>query len=457
MTFEQGHALLIGVGNHTHHPHLNVPITAADAEAVAAVVTNPNYCGYPAGQCTVLTNEAATQEGVSAALDHLGQLSPQATVFIFFAGHGGTGTDGLYYLLTHDVKMIGNKVKAGTGISQKTLLKKLRAIQAERCIMFFNACHSGHIGPGSLAMEEPVATLNPSGKVAHAILDTGGGRIVIVASKKEQKAYFTPGAPTTIFTEKLISGLQGEAAWNEGYIGAFGLYQYIFHEVKETVQSKYGFLQEPVITAIQTVGAFPIALYQGASDLGAFGSEARKLDGTAPELISSDRAERAFENSYNINTGGGTYIGGNVNTGGGDFIGRDQHIKGDYVRGNKSGERSVNVGGNVSGNIVTGDRNVISQTNNQLDEIAAAFTKLQKIISQAPLNSAEEKVAETAVENLRMEAQKGEQAEEIAVQSWFTFLVNMHSDIAEVAIETFRNPIKGLGTVFQKVAEKARG
>ncbi|GEM_PF-5444081 len=31
MAFQQGHALVIGVGTHRYHPGLDVPITVADA------------------------------------------------------------------------------------------------------------------------------------------------------------------------------------------------------------------------------------------------------------------------------------------------------------------------------------------------------------------------------------------------------------------------------------------
>jgi hypothetical protein len=41
MPFPTAHALLIGIGSYTHAPQLNVPITAADGSAVAAVLRDP--------------------------------------------------------------------------------------------------------------------------------------------------------------------------------------------------------------------------------------------------------------------------------------------------------------------------------------------------------------------------------------------------------------------------------
>ena len=47
MSFSHAYALLIGVGSYAQAPQLNVPITAADAQAVAAVLRDPQDCGYP--------------------------------------------------------------------------------------------------------------------------------------------------------------------------------------------------------------------------------------------------------------------------------------------------------------------------------------------------------------------------------------------------------------------------
>ncbi|MFO7540135.1 MAG: caspase family protein, partial [Chloroflexota bacterium] len=336
-TFAQGHALLIGVDSHQHHPHLDVPITTTDAEAVQAVLQNPDFCGYPLRQVTLLSSSQATKEGILQALDELGQLASDQTVFLFFAGHGALGTDGRYYLLTHDVKLTGNKVTVGTGLSEELLLEKLRAIPAKRCLMIFNACHSAHIGPSTLAGESTLPTLNPSGKTAHALLGTGEGRILIVASRKEQYSYFVPGAKTTFFTQKLVEGLEGEAAAYGGYIGVFSLYEYLYHEVKDAVQAKYEKVQEPVLTAVQTVGSFPVALYRGATTLGAFGEGTEGLADTAVEQITADKAARALRQTIRIDTGGGAYIGGSVHTGGGTFVGRDMTVGGDHIRGDKVG------------------------------------------------------------------------------------------------------------------------
>ncbi|MCX7792534.1 MAG: caspase family protein [Chloroflexaceae bacterium] len=116
MAFDTAHALLIGIGSYAHAPRFNVPVTAADAIAVAGVLRDPRYCGYPPEQVTLLSGAAATREGVLAALDALAaRVGEGDTVLVFYAGHGEYGDDG-YYLTTHDTRLEGRKVAAGTGL-----------------------------------------------------------------------------------------------------------------------------------------------------------------------------------------------------------------------------------------------------------------------------------------------------------------------------------------------------
>jgi hypothetical protein len=89
MPFPTAHALLMsGIGTYAHAPQLNVPITAADAGAVATVLRDPQYCGYSPEQVTLLSDAAASRDGLLAALDGLAARASEGdTVFVFYAGH----------------------------------------------------------------------------------------------------------------------------------------------------------------------------------------------------------------------------------------------------------------------------------------------------------------------------------------------------------------------------------
>jgi hypothetical protein len=88
MGFSTGHALLIGVGSYIHHDAVtNLPTTVEDARRLAALLTDPLYCGYPAEQVTVLHDEQASRDGVLAALEHLATTTTtDSTVLIYYAG-----------------------------------------------------------------------------------------------------------------------------------------------------------------------------------------------------------------------------------------------------------------------------------------------------------------------------------------------------------------------------------
>lgn len=122
-----------------------------------------------------------------------------------------------------------------------------------------------------------------------------------------------------------------------------------------------------------------------------------------------------------------------------------------------SGGNNVSIGGSVSGsNILTGNNNRVTiKQGASADEIAKAFSTLFQAVEAKP-EGPKKTMAQAAVQELETEAAKGEKAEEGKVQEWFEVLAGMAPDIWEVAVDTFTNPIKGLSTVFKKVAEKAK-
>ncbi len=107
---------------------------------------------------------------------------------------------------------------------------------------------------------------------------------------------------------------------------------------------------------------------------------------------------------------------------------------------------------------VGGIQNTISTElidNSSHNEILQVFIALQEIIDALP-NGVNKSVAQNAVEALEQEASKGAEAQESEIRKWLNFLFETAPDAWEVAIDTFIHPIKGLSTVFQKVAEYAK-
>jgi hypothetical protein len=129
---------------------------------------------------------------------------------------------------------------------------------------------------------------------------------------------------------------------------------------------------------------------------------------------------------------------------------------GQQIGGSRQYGHSITVGDVNGSNIVVGNHNRVSVTHGaSAEEVAKAFSTLFAAV-QAKAESPEKVMAQTAVQGLEAEASKGEEAQEGNVQKWIDILGNMAPDIWEVAVDTFPNPVKGLSTVFKKVAEKAK-
>lgn len=314
MTFTTGHALVIGIGTYANTPKLNVPITAQDAKEVAKVLKDPDNCGYPAQQVTLLNDADATRDRILQEFDAIAKkVSDSNTFFLFYSGHGEYGEDG-YYLTTHDTKLENKKVVAGTGISEKELLEKLRAIKAKRTFLFFNACHSGEISPQTLGAEEPEENTghNLPDPLSAALLGTGEGRVVITACRESQKSYFSQSASLTIFTNVLTDGLRGSDIPNrKGYISAFDLYEHVYTEVKRKVNSKFGLVQEPELTIQKGVGVMAIALHRGKTPEGDLSeSDGPSSLGGAVHEVEPSQSQQAFQKilSGDINLAAGRDI-----------------------------------------------------------------------------------------------------------------------------------------------------
>lgn len=136
----------------------------------------------------------------------------------------------------------------------------------------------------------------------------------------------------------------------------------------------------------------------------------------------------------------------------GTVLGKDTQVGGQRQYGN-----TYNVG-DIEGStgVVIGEKNQVAVTQGvSAEEIAKAFSILLQAVQSKP-DGPEKTMAQTAVKGLEEEAGKGEQADESRVEKWFSFLAQMAPDVRDVAIDTFTNPIKGISTVFKKIAERAK-
>ena len=337
--FQQGHALTIGVADYQDSAlKLKKLITLADAKGVADALKDPAVAAYPPEQVHLVPGEGrqATRNGVVEAMEQLaGRVAPNDTFFFFFCGHGVLGEDGEYYLTTEDtILTTGNLVKAGTGLSRMKLLELLRAIKAQKLLVVINACFSGHIGPTLAAPEERGKP--PSSILGAEVLATGEGRALITASRPTQYSYFKSENDQTYFGQALLEGLRGEGvAARGGYVGLYELYQHLYTPVRTMTSNQ----QDPVLTILQGVGPFPVALHEGGT-LGILDPGAIQMalpEGTAVKVVERSVVQAIGRGAQAFNVQGGGRVSidrsrklidlGSANTMGnvsiGDVAGRD--------------------------------------------------------------------------------------------------------------------------------------
>jgi hypothetical protein len=118
----------------------------------------------------------------------------------------------------------------------------------------------------------------------------------------------------------------------------------------------------------------------------------------------------------------------------------------------KTGDNSVVIGGDVSGsNIVIGNNNTVS---NQTVNISALFEEVYKKLDE------KKDIKQQDKEDVRLDLQEiqkelNEQSpNESFLARRFRNIKRMAPDIADVALETLKNPIGGVVEIIKKVSKK---
>jgi hypothetical protein len=121
---------------------------------------------------------------------------------------------------------------------------------------------------------------------------------------------------------------------------------------------------------------------------------------------------------------------------------------------NKSGSKSISIGGNViKSNIVTGNNNRVSIQN---VNVAPLFESIYHFVEKHP--KLQEGKKKDAIEELQeiQSALEETNPDESALARKFRNLKRMAPDIVDVAMETLKNPLGGVAEIIKKVANKMK-
>lgn len=223
------HALVIGIADYQHVRKLP-PVN--DAPDVAAVLADATYCGYQT--VTSLRDAEATRDAVRRGLAELAAKSradPDATVFVYFSGHGGriaTGPAAGEYLIPVDAVYPSDADLAATAVSAAEFAAFLdpKQLPARKVVVVFDCCHAGGLGATKdLAPEGGVQPGLSAGY--YQALAAGRGRAVLASCRADEFSYVPDGATYGLFTEHLLAGLRGGATGEGGVIDVLDLFRYV--------------------------------------------------------------------------------------------------------------------------------------------------------------------------------------------------------------------------------------
>jgi Caspase domain len=322
-TFVHGYALLVGVGQ-CADPTLSLPVTVKDMQALRQILLDPNLCAYPDNDQHVrlLHDQGATRQAILEGLTWLSAQAtadPEATAIVYYSGHGWLeATSDRYYLIPHDFDAYDWR---DTALSADEFNQALHQIPAKRLLVILDCCHAAGMATAQGEEASPrlpkgvVPTADPKGLID--ALQQGEGRIVFTSCRGEQSSWIRPDSTMSVYTHHLIEALQGAASQaGATEVTVFDLANHLGKAVPESAAAMER-QQNPRFEMAETE-RFAIALLQGGKGLPDGGWDAIRT-------ASTDAGSRVVT---------------------------------------AAGERSIAVGGDVSGsNFVTGDGNVVGGGN----------------------------------------------------------------------------------------------
>lgn len=258
--FDQGIALVVGVGEYVGEGFASLPATVQDATSIAHVLKDISRCAYPDNHVTVLTGKEASRHRILTALGSLAeQASEDSTVVIFFSGHGGqaqVGSSTQTYLCPRAADI--NELDA-TAISRDMFSDALKKICARKLLVILDCCFAA--GAAELKSGQASGPLWKGGLTDAELstLASGSGRVILASSERSKPSYIDSEGQQSLFTRHIVDALDGALpASATGFIGVLDLFQYVASKVP---QEQPG--QRPILHTGDLDSNFPVALYLG--------------------------------------------------------------------------------------------------------------------------------------------------------------------------------------------------
>jgi len=254
---------VIGVGDYENKNIAKLRYTVNDAEVLYRTITGPG--GFKKEHVLLLTDKTERKPTLRNIKWALGTFLARSakrddTVLIFFAGHGapeidqrGLERDGLAkYLVPSDADADD---LYSTALPMDELQNVFSRIEAERLVVFLDACYSGAAGGRTFA-----AKSMRGGNIDELFLERltrTKGRAIITASRATEVSMELTELGHGVFTYYLVQGLKGAADLNrDGIVSLQELYEYVEREVTQRARAVGG-NQHPVMKG-ELEGVLPL-------------------------------------------------------------------------------------------------------------------------------------------------------------------------------------------------------
>lgn len=257
------YAVVIGVGRYENRTIPSLKYAVADAESVYNVLID--IAGFKKDNVLLLTDRTERKPTLRNVKYALGTFLARVaqkddTVVVYFAGHGapeidqrGLEPDGLAkYLIPSDADPDD---LFSTALPMDDLQTIFARIEAERVLVFLDACYSGAAGGRTFAAKKTRATAVDDLFLER--LTRSKGRAIITASRPAEVSVELPELGHGIFTYYLTEGLKGAGDLNrDGIVSLQELYEYVEQHVVRKSRAVGG-NQHPVMKG-ELEGVLPL-------------------------------------------------------------------------------------------------------------------------------------------------------------------------------------------------------
>jgi hypothetical protein len=238
--------LAVGVDKYANRD-LTLRFAVADARTVAETLRRAGQTLFRDVSVTLLTDAAATREGILQALAEVAQRArPEDTFVLYLAGHGvRTEPDRRFLFLPADLSDTSSmRAVRAQALEEDALVSAIARIRARDGFLFVDTCHAGQLTVDSLAA-----------------IGNETGRFLLAASTSVQEALDSYDERNGVFAVAVRDGLMGRAAMDgEGRVSALALGEYVTRRVPLLAAEKQHRQNAVFRTAQRDLRSFPLGI-----------------------------------------------------------------------------------------------------------------------------------------------------------------------------------------------------